>query len=169
MPESLKKWITSLLLLPSAVYLLLHRGDYTILDNADLVIHEAGHVFFMIFGRFIYMAGGTLMQIMLPSLIVYYFFHNYYLTGVQIAGFWLGQNMINISVYAADAQRMRLHLLGNGLHDWHYMLSTLGMLSYTDLIGWLIFGFAIVVFGIVLGLPRLMERFTNYEVVISTL
>ncbi len=158
--------MTSLVLFPFAVYLLLHRGDFTLLDNADLFIHEAGHVFFMIFGRFIYMAGGTLMQIILPSLIVYTFFRNYYITGVQVGAFWLGQNLINISVYAADAQRMRLHLLGNGIHDWHYMLSTLGLLSYTDFIGWLIFGFAIAVFGIVVGLPWLMDRFTNYEEVI---
>ena len=103
MSESLKRWLTSFLLLPFITYLLLHRGSYTLLDNADLVIHEAGHVFFMIFGRFIYMAGGTLMQILLPSLIIYFFFRNYYITGVQVAGFWLGQNLINISVYAADA------------------------------------------------------------------
>ena len=28
----------------------LHRGHYTLLDNADLIIHEAGHVFFSLLG-----------------------------------------------------------------------------------------------------------------------
>ena len=39
------------------------QGKYTWIDNADLVIHEAGHIFFMFFGKFIHFAGGTLMQI----------------------------------------------------------------------------------------------------------
>ena len=74
--------------------------DY--IDNGDLVIHEAGHFFFMFFGKFIYTLGGTLMQIILPSIIAWYFLRNYYKTGVQISLLWLGQNLINISAYAAD-------------------------------------------------------------------
>jgi hypothetical protein len=100
--DELKKWVPSLTLLPIAIYIVFNRGSYGLIDNADLVIHEAGHFFFMFFGKFIYTAGGTLMQIIIPSLIIFYFFRNMYRLGVQIGMLWLGQNLINISVYAAD-------------------------------------------------------------------
>jgi hypothetical protein len=80
----LKKWVPSVILLPITIYLVLNRGNYGLIDNADLVIHEAGHLFFMFFGKFIYTAGGTLMQIIIPSLIIFYFFRNMYRLGVQI-------------------------------------------------------------------------------------
>ncbi len=46
---------------------------------------------------------------------------------------WVGQNLINVSVYAGDAIVMQLPLLGGegSFHDWHYLLSTLGILSWT--------------------------------------
>jgi len=146
--DSLKKWIPSIVLLPLCVYLCMHRGTYFFIDNADLVIHEAGHLFFFIFGRFIYTAGGTLMQIILPSFIAWYFFRNRYRLGVQISLLWLGQNLINISVYAADAQSKKLHLLGgsNVYHDWAYMLGALGIAEYDAYVGYLFFGLAIAVF-----------------------
>jgi len=150
--DSLKKWIPTFFLLPVCIYLCLSRGSYTFIDNADLVIHEAGHLFFFIFGRFIYTAGGTLMQMILPSLIVWYFFRNHYRFGTQAAMLWLGQNLINISVYASDAQAKKLHLLGgnNVYHDWAYMLGSLGILEYDAFAGYFFFGLAIIVFLLLL-------------------
>lgn len=146
--DSLKKWIPSLILAPLCVYLCLHRGTYTFIDNADLVIHEAGHIFFYIFGKFIYTAGGTLMQMILPSIIIWYFFRNHYRLGTQISMLWLGQNLINISVYAADAQAKKLHLLGGNkvYHDWAYMLGSLGITQYDAYVGYFFFGLAMIVF-----------------------
>ena len=65
--SQIMRWIPSIIILPIAVYYCLNRGNYGLLDNVDLVIHEAGHIFFSIFGKFIYTLGGTLMQIILPS------------------------------------------------------------------------------------------------------
>jgi len=116
-----KRWVPSIIILPLAAYWIVNRGEFGLLDNIDLVIHEAGHFFFMLFGKFIYTLGGTLMQIILPSIIAGYFFRNNYRTGVQFGLLWLGQNFINISVYAADAQARKLPLLGGKkvYHDWH--------------------------------------------------
>jgi hypothetical protein len=36
---------------PIALYWVLNRGEYGLIDNADLVIHEAGHFFFKFFGN----------------------------------------------------------------------------------------------------------------------
>ncbi len=128
------------------------------MDNVDLIIHEAGHFFFTIFGRFIMLLGGTLMQIILPSILIFHFFVHDYRLGTQVSLFWLGHNFINISVYVADARTRRLPLLSGNInhHDWWQMLGMLDMLSYDQIIGYIFFGLAIVVFIILLALPRIM-------------
>ncbi len=154
-----QRWWLSILLLPVIIYLLMHRNNYGLIDNADLVMHEAGHFFFMLFGKFIYTLGGTLMQIILPSIIVWYFLRNYYRTGVQISLLWLGQNFINISVYAADARAKKLPLLGGNhvYHDWNYLLGQLNILDYDTEVGYLFFGTAALIFAIVFFMPLIIR------------
>jgi hypothetical protein len=153
--DELKRWIPSIIILPIAVYYCLNRGNYGLIDNVDLVIHEAGHVIFSLFGKFIYTLGGTLMQIILPSIIAGFFLRNNYRTGVQVGLLWLGQNFINISVYAADARTQKLPLLGGNkvYHDWHYLLNTTGLLEYDIEVGYIIFGIAMLVFLVSVLMP----------------
>lgn len=155
--NNIKRWIPSILILPIAAYWVMNRGEFGLLDNIDLVIHEAGHFFFMLFGKFIYTLGGTLMQIILPSIIAGYFFRNNYRTGVQFGLLWLGQNFINISVYSADAQARKLPLLGGNkvYHDWHYLLGEIGILEYDYLVGYAFFGIAIAIFIVSILMPLL--------------
>jgi hypothetical protein len=124
-----------------------------------LVIHEAGHFFFSFFGKFIYTLGGTLMQIILPSIIASFFFRNNYRTGVQFALLWLGQNLINISVYAADARARKLPLLGGNkvYHDWHYLLGEIGILEYDHIVGHIFVGIAITIFAVAILMPLLIH------------
>jgi hypothetical protein len=163
--DELLNWLPSIIMLPIMIYWVLNRGHYGFIDNADLIIHEGGHLIFIFFGKFIYTLGGTLMQIILPSIIAFYFFRNMYKTGVQVALLWLGQNLINISVYSADARAHKLPLLGGSkvYHDWTYILGTLGMLDYDIEVGYFFFGLAIVVFIIVLLMPKLMEGYSPAE------
>lgn len=155
--NQVKRWIPSVIILPIALYWVLNRGDYGLLDNIDLVIHEAGHFFFSLFGKFIYTLGGTLMQIILPSVIAVFFFRNNYRTGVQFGLLWLGQNFINISVYAADARAQKLPLLGGKkvYHDWHYLLGELGLLNSDYVIGYTFLGIAIFIFLVAILMPLL--------------
>jgi hypothetical protein len=150
--KPIKKWYLTFILIPLALYFSFTRGQYTLIDNIDLIIHEAGHFFFGFFGDFIQMAGGTLMQILFPLFLAWYFYRNGYRTGVQIFIFWLGQNLINISVYAADANKMQLKLIG-GRHDWLYLLNKLNLLKSADEVGYVIFTLAILVFAISMILP----------------
>jgi len=154
-----KRWFVSIILLPVFAHLLYHRGEYGLIDNADLVIHEAGHIFCIFFGKFIYTCGGTLMQIFLPSLIVWFFLKNNYRTGMQVSLLWLGQNFINISVYAADAQKQKLRLLGGNhvYHDWHYILGQLNILEYDYIAGYIFFGIAIIIFTAAFFMPLAMN------------
>jgi hypothetical protein len=148
-----------MVIFPIALYFTLSRGNYSFIDNIDLVIHEAGHFCFFFLGRFIYTLGGTLMQIILPSLLVWYFFRNEYRTGVQFCALWLGQNFINISVYAADARAQKLPLLGGGnvYHDWHYLLGELGLLNYDIETGYLFYAAAIIIFIVTLLMPLIIH------------
>lgn len=149
------RWIPSIIILPIAVYYCINRGTYGLIDNVDLVIHEAGHIFFSLCGKFIYTLGGTLMQMILPSIIAGFFLRNNYRTGVQIGLLWLGQNLINISVYAADARAQKLPLLGGNkvYHDWHYLLNTLGILNFDAKVGYFFFGLAMLVFIVAILMP----------------
>jgi hypothetical protein len=157
--DNVKRWIPSIIIIPIAAYWVFNRGEFGLLDNADLVIHEAGHFFFSFFGKFIYTLGGTLMQIILPSIIASFFFRNNYRTGVQFALLWLGQNLINISVYAADARARKLPLLGGNkvYHDWHYLLGETGLLQYDHIVGYTILGIAIVIFAVAILMPLLIQ------------
>ena len=157
--DEIKRWIPSLIILPIAVYWCFNRGNYGLIDNVDLLIHEAGHVFFSLFGKFIYTLGGSSMQIIIPSIIAGFFFRNNYRTGVQVALLWLGQNFINISVYAADASAQKLPLLGDNrvYHDWHYLLNTLGLLEFDTEIGYLTLGVAVLIFIGVLFMPLITQ------------
>jgi hypothetical protein len=156
--RNVREWIITLLLLPSALYFCLSRGTYTLLDHAALIIHEAGHVLFGLLGGSFEIFGGTLMQVVLPLGLAVYFLRHVYRPGVQLALFWLAHNLLNISVYAADARAQNLPLLGGGtrLHDWNVMLTQAGLLEYDTIVGNAIFLLSIACFGLVMLLPALM-------------
>ncbi|MDY6972496.1 MAG: zinc ribbon domain-containing protein, partial [Thermodesulfobacteriota bacterium] len=107
----------------------------------NLPFHEAGHIVFMPFGRFIMFLGGTLGQLLMPFVCMCAFLmttHNTF--GASASLWWLGQNFIDIAPYINDARALRLILLGgvtgretNG-HDWENILGTLGWLRYDHMI-----------------------------------
>ena len=142
----LKRWSLSLLLIPVCVYFVLHRGEYTLLDNFHLIVHEAGHLFFSFFGTFVQFLGGTLMQLIIPVLLLVVFYKSAMPKGMQISFFLLGHSLINVSVYAADARTQVLPLLGNGKHDWNYLLNEMNLLNFDEQIGLVFFGLAILFF-----------------------
>jgi hypothetical protein len=122
----------TVLIAGAAVYFISIRGEYTLIDNFDLIIHEAGHALLRIFGETIHMLGGTLMQIMIPSLLLIYAFKNRMTVFGQLTLLLLSQNFINISVYAADAQDRKLRLFGppGAKHDWYFLLTKYDILEY---------------------------------------
>jgi hypothetical protein len=108
---------------------LAHPGSGGLLDAVDLGIHETGHLVFGPFGEFVGFAGGTLAQIIMPSLFAVYFWRQGDRHAATVPVWWLAQNLWNISVYAADARAQILPLVGGGEHDWAYMLGRLGLLQ----------------------------------------
>jgi len=158
--EKVFPWTGSILLFPVVIYFFLNIGNYLFIDYINLLIHEGGHGIFRIFGDFIYTLGGTLMQIIIPSMFIVYYFIKKITLGAQIFLVWLGQNFFNISVYAADAQAQKLPLLGGNkvYHDWTYILSKLNILAYDKTIGNVFVFIGVIMFIAALAAPLLIKK-----------
>jgi hypothetical protein len=97
----------------------------------DLPIHETGHLVFGILGNeFIYVAGGTLGQLLMPAAFWWYFRREKQPRSADVCLAWVGQNLLDIGVYAADARAQSLPLVAGGVHDWTYLLETTHLLIH---------------------------------------
>jgi len=158
--QFLFSWISSLVFLPVLIYYIINHGQFTLLDYLDLLIHEGGHGIFRIFGEFIYFCGGTLMQMIIPSMfLIFYLVHKQKIL-FQLSLFWLGENLMNISVYAADARAHLLPLLGGNKvhHDWTYILNKLDIIEYDALVGDIFFYAGVVCFIFVFLAPLYIKQ-----------
>ncbi|HUF18423.1 MAG TPA: hypothetical protein VMS12_10310 [Thermoanaerobaculia bacterium] len=102
-------------------------------SGVTLAIHEIGHVIFGFAPMFFAIAGGTFLQLAAPVATSAIFIRQRDYFGVTVAGFWLSYSLFNVATYAEDAKFRDLPLvsLGSGeiIHDWNYMLTSLGMLE----------------------------------------
>jgi len=149
-----------LILLPIMIYYIINGGKFTFIDFVNLLIHEGGHGIFRIFGDFIYTLGGTLMQLIIPGMFVVFYFIKKQRIGVQIFLVWFGENLMNISVYVADARARKLPLLGGNkvYHDWNYLLNRTGLLEYDKVLGDIIFYLGIVIFVLAFLMPIIIKN-----------
>lgn len=163
MMEKIKPWIASLILLPIGLILIINKGEFIfVLDHLNLLFHEGGHGIFSFFGKFIYTLGGTLMQIIIPSLFIFYFFINHQKIRIQISLIYLAENLMNIGVYASDARAQKLPLIGKGTyHDWTYLLGKINLLEYDQFIGNVFYYSAIIIILFSLLLPLFMRNYDS--------
>jgi hypothetical protein len=107
----------------------------------DLVFHEAGHIIFSPFGRFLTVLGGSLMQVLVPVVAAIAFVRQQDPFSAAICGWWAGQNLIDLAPYIADARALQLILLGGHTgaevegHDWEYILTQLRVTHLDHQIG----------------------------------
>ncbi len=120
-----------------------------------LYIHEAGHLFFSVFGSTMSILGGSLNQLLAPLLwFVVAKREGSSLSNVALV--FTGVSIVDISIYVKDAEVLALPLIG-GLskahHDWRNLLSRWEMLEYGFLFGEMLFwtGMILSVFGIYSG------------------
>src|SRR5215813_3994405 len=107
----------------------------------NLVFHEAGHVIFGFFGRFIAIVGGSLNQVLIPAICTTVFVHRKQLGSAAVTLFWTGESLVDVAVYVADGRAMALPLLAEGMtHDWNFILGNLGLLYAAESLGRLTFG-----------------------------
>jgi len=106
--------------------------------NVNLVFHEAGHVIFTLLGRTMAILGGSLFQVLVPLALMFAcLVVNKDSFGASIGLWWVGQSLMDIAPYIADARALRLPLLGGstgadrpGTHDWANLLRPRGWLEY---------------------------------------
>lgn len=130
------------------VFFFARRGGWTFMDGVDLVIHEAGHMVVFFFPKFFVFMGGTLLQLAIPLICALYFARMGRDFAAQCCTVWVGQSILNISRYVADARAMILPLVGGGEHDWNYLLGTLGLLHHDRTIAGLLNLAAVAVFAV---------------------
>jgi len=127
----------------------------SLLDRVDLIAHEAGHLLFGYFGEFMLVIGGTLGQLLVPAGIGVYFLSRREFFSASVALFWVGQSLLNVSVYVKDAAAMELPMvsLGGGdvIHDWNWLLLKFNMLAYDQTIGAMVYGLGVLVMVIAVG------------------
>ncbi len=106
------------------------------MHNIVLPIHEAGHVFFMPFGEFLTILGGSLFQVALPLAIgAAFLLRQRDAFGAAICLWWAGASVVDVAPYIWDSLDPQLILIGghtgqDGPHDWIYLLERLGALTH---------------------------------------
>ena len=105
----------------------------------NLPFHEAGHLFFQFFGRWMTSLGGTLGQLLIPTLcLLVFLIKTKDPFGASVSSWWLGENFMDIAPYINDARNRELMLLGGvtgkeadyGYHDWEFLLNEIGLLRF---------------------------------------
>ncbi len=116
---------------------------YFFVANQTLgIVHEAGHgvCYILPCPEFLTMANGTIFQLLFPGLIAYYYYRRGNLFAALIALFFVGFSLQYTAWYLSTAHEGRIlpahkSFLGvDAIHDFHYMLSTMGLLAYESLI-----------------------------------
>ena len=106
-----------------------------LLYSAIVPFHEFGHILFRPFGEFMHIAGGSLVQFLMPLGFGIYFVH---WRGDNLAGWlmlwWEGTQWVNLAPYCYDAKKPEMILLtgrtgDTGAHDYIDMLGDLGLLN----------------------------------------
>jgi hypothetical protein len=127
------------------------------LSNVDLGVHELGHMLAFWAPELLIQGAGSFLQVAAPLGLGAYFLwgrHDRFAVLLMLA--WAAESLNNVSVYIYDATRMVLPLLGDdgsgAGHDWHNILSRLGLLGHTDGIAYTVRVLSILLFAAVFGL-----------------
>lgn len=105
----------------------------------NLPFHEFGHILFRPFPRVIVSLGGSLGQLLMPAICFFVLlFKTRNAFGAAVCLWWFGENFLDIAPYINDARSLTLPLLGGnfgdtspyGFHDWNFILTETGLLSY---------------------------------------
>lgn len=121
-------------LVPYGFWLIL-AYEYHFLDGANLLFHEAGHVFFGFLGRHIGILGGTLGQFVFPIAAGLHFLRGARRFEASVCAFWAGENFMYTALYMADARAQVLPRVGGEIHDWNWLLRRWGLLEHCEALG----------------------------------
>lgn len=128
----------------------------SLFGGINLGIHELGHLLFYPFGNFISILGGSFLQIFIPILSFWIFLRQEDYFALSVSLFWLSTSLFNLSLYIGDARKQELPLVSpfSGdeiIHDWNFILSKFGLLSFDNF-----FSISIRIFAIIFMLSSIL-------------
>jgi hypothetical protein len=114
-----------------------------LIDDAFLQIHAGGHALFRVYGLTAAVAGGTFLQLFVPFALGLYFIRRRHSQGAALCMFFFFEQFLPVARYMADAQAQQLPWLSIGrydslIHDWNYLFTKLGVLSYDMVIAYVV-------------------------------
>lgn len=115
----------------------------------NLPIHELGHLIFgLTRNEFFSYLGGSLIQLLAPIVGMWNFWKQEDFFAIALCFGWLSTNLFSVAAYIHDARSMQIPLVsisgGEPIHDWNYILSHLGVLSFDHLIAGFVWVLAIL-------------------------
>jgi hypothetical protein len=109
--------------------------DASFMHLIDLPFHEAGHILFSPFGRFVTILGGSLMQVLVPIVCgIAFLTTSWNPFGAAAMLWWAGESLCDVAIYVNDARALQLTLVGGYTgsevygHDWEQILTMTGAL-----------------------------------------
>ncbi len=125
------------------------QGETTLFSGVIFGAHEFGHLFWMFFGEWMGVAGGSLTQLLIPVGAAVVVLRGRDWFGVAVCGVFLAASLADLSWYIGDARSEQLDLVSfspdGAIHDWNYLLGSAGMLkldlrlaSFTRGIAWMV-------------------------------
>ena len=118
-------------------------GFLLMIDLVFVPIHEGGHLLFGYLGHSSMIAGGTLLQLLVPLALAMSFCLQRQIAGTAFCLFCLFEQFLPIATYMGDARAQELSLVTVGSpefveHDWFAMFSSLGVLAHDTQIAQLV-------------------------------
>jgi hypothetical protein len=114
-----------------------HLADpdyFSLFSGITFGAHEFGHLAFAFFGELLAVAGGSLMQLLVPIGAGVLLAHRRDWFGVVFAVCWLSVSLTDLARYVGDAQAQELPLVSmspdGGEHDWYWLLDRFDLLRY---------------------------------------
>jgi hypothetical protein len=104
-------------------------------DFVNLMIHEAGHMFFSWGGHTVMLLGGTLGELIVPLACATAFFFQRQIYGFAFCLFWFFENFLYFGTYMADARTASLPLINSDESDWTLLFGQWNILLYDQKIG----------------------------------
>jgi hypothetical protein len=140
----------------------------------NLPFHEAGHIIFRPFGRFVTSLGGSLNQLLIPLLCLIVFLLKTRDTfAAAFALWWFGENFMDLAPYINDARSLTLPLLGGntgrtspyGFHDWEYILKESGLAHCDHALAQIAYrsGTVLMIFALVWGGYILYKQYKSLK------
>jgi len=109
------------------------QGEWTLFSGIIFGAHEFGHLFFAFLGEWWGIAGGSLMQVLVPLGAAAVVMRSKDWFGLAICGLFLATGLAELSWYVADARTEMLDLVSfsaeGAIHDWNYLLTRAGLLQ----------------------------------------